>query len=145
MSLKELAAASGTTPTLIYQYVRGIVAVPPELLEKIAAVTRVHTDFFDPDKEARSSLALRADRPPIVGSELVEHTSKPLPRARIKAEMEHLTQLRDAYLYPKRNRAAYISTMEQMLGLARTIENRRQEAWILWQLGKTKIEQHDLD
>lgn len=145
LSLKELAAAAGTTPTLIYQYVRGIVAVPPDLLEKIAAVTDVHTDFFDPDKEGRSSLALHADKPSPTGTEIVEFANEPGTRARIKAEMDHLKQLRDAYLYPKRNRAAYISTMEQMLALARTIENRRQEGWILWQLGKTKIEQNLLD
>ncbi len=119
--------------------------LPPELLEKIAAVTRVHTDFFDPDKEARSTLALQSDQPPIIGSELAKPSAEPATRARIKAEMDHLKQLRDAYLYPKRNRAAYISTMEQMLALARTIDNRRQEAWILWQLGKTKIEQNLID
>ena len=68
-----------------------------------------------------------------------------LPRARIKSEMDHLNQLRDAYFYPKRNRAAYISTMEQMLALARTVDNSPQEAWILWLLGKTKIEQNLID
>ncbi len=145
LSLKELAASTGTTPTLIYQYVRGIISPPQELIEKIAAVTRVHTDFFDPDKEARSALALRADQPTPPGSSVSEQAAEPGTLARIKSEMEHLQQLREAYLYPKRNRPAYISTLEQMLGLARTIDNRRQEAWIHWQLGKIKIEDNAYD
>ena len=145
MSLKELAMLSGTTPTLIYQYVRGIISPPQELIEKIAAITRVHTDFFDPDKEARSTLALRADQPNPPGSPVSDYASEPGTLARIKSEMDHLSLLRDAYLYSKRNLSAYVSTMDQMLGLARAVDNKAQEGWILWQLGKVRIEEHQLD
>ena len=52
LTLKELAAQAGTTPALIYQYVRGITNVPPETLRAIAVATRVNLEFFDPDKGA---------------------------------------------------------------------------------------------
>lgn len=145
LSLKELGEFTNTPAATIYQYVRGIIAVPTETLEKIAAVTRVHTDFFDPDKEGRSALAQPPDQPSPEGFSLGNLASEPGTRARIEAEMEHLRQLQEAHNYPKRNRASYISTLEQMLSLARTLDNRRQEAWIQWQLGRTRVEENALD
>src|SRR5579871_1681328 len=77
LSLKELAEYVGASPSSIYQYVRGIISIPPNILEQIAAVTRVHTDFFDPDREARSTLALPADQPMPEGAQLTPLPSEP--------------------------------------------------------------------
>ncbi len=144
ITLKELSESAGTSPSLIYQYVRGITAVPEDLLEKIATVTRVHTDFFDPGKDARSSLALPADTAD-PGGEYESSASEPGTRARMRAELRHLHEMAEALNYPKRNRSAYISSLDQMLSLARTLEDRPQEAWILWKLGCAKLEDNDLD
>ncbi len=144
ITLKELSESAGTSPSLIYQYVRGITAVPDDLLEKIATVTRVHTDFFDPGKDARSSLALPADTTDPSG-EFESSASEPGTRARMRAELRHLHEMAEALNYPKRNRSAYISSLDQMLSLARTLEDRPQEAWILWKLGCAKLEDNDLE
>src|SRR5205814_5985709 len=84
LSLKELADAADVKTPVIYQYVRGIISIPPEALARIAEVTRVHPDFFDPESDARSTLALPADAPSGEGG------SAPLPepgmRARIQME-----------------------------------------------------------
>jgi tetratricopeptide (TPR) repeat protein len=116
-----------------------------ETLEKMAAVTRVHTDFFDPDKDARTTLALPSDLPSPEGDAAPAYGTEPGTRARIQAELRQLHQLASAFDYPKRNRPAYMGALEQMLALARTIENRQQEAWMLWQLGRVKIEENELD
>lgn len=144
ISLKELSESTGTSPSLIYQYVRGITAIPEALLEKIATVTRVHTDFFDPGKDARSALALPADTLD-PGGEFESSASEPGTRARMRAELRHLHEMAEALNYPKRNRSAYISSLDQMLSLARTLEDRPQEAWILWKLGSAKLEDNDLE
>src|SRR5476649_1626070 len=112
LSLKELAEYAGTSPSLIYQYVRGIIMIPNETLERIAALTRVHTDFFDPDKEGRTTLALQPDQPAPEGSLVTSAVSEPGTRARIQTELKNLDTLQEAYYYPKRNRSAYISTLE---------------------------------
>ncbi len=145
LTLKELSERAETTPALVYQYVRGITSVPPETLENIARVTRVHTDFFDPEKDARSSLALPTDAPVGEGQPLTRMTTEPATRARIQAELRHLHQLAEAQDFPKRNRPAYMATLEQMLSLARTLENRQQEAWVLWRLGCSYIEDNNLE
>src|SRR5437763_14450763 len=63
LSLKDLAEQAAVSPSAIYQYVRGITAVPESLLERIAAVTRVHLSFFDPEQDARQALALPLSAP----------------------------------------------------------------------------------
>jgi transcriptional regulator with XRE-family HTH domain len=141
-SLKELAELAGTSPSMIYQYVRGIISIPLDLLERIALVTRVHSDFFDPEKDARATFALPAEA--TEAERALSARPEPGTRSRIEAEMNYLRQLSEAYYYPKRNRSAYISSLEQMLSLARTLGNHVQEAWVLWQLGVTKIEMNDL-
>ena len=35
--------------------------------------------------------------------------------------------------------------LEQMRALARALENQKQEAWILWRLGRIRMENGDLD
>ncbi|HZO91215.1 MAG TPA: helix-turn-helix domain-containing protein [Chthonomonadaceae bacterium] len=142
LSLKEMAEQVGIPSSLIYQYVRGITSVPEEVLERIASVAHVHPDFFDPDKDARAALALpAAQEDERVGMGAIE----PGTRARIQAELRHLYALAEAYNEPKRSRSSYISTLNQMLALARALEDPRQEAWVLWQLGRAKLEDNQLD
>jgi tetratricopeptide (TPR) repeat protein len=145
LTLKEMAESIGIAPAFIYQYVRGITSVPPEVLERVAAVARVNTDFFDPEKDERSTLALPYDLQAPEGEEIVTAGAEIGTRARIQTELRHLYDLADAYNRPKRSRAKYMSTLEQMLGLARTLEDKRQEAWILWQLGRARLENNDLE
>src|SRR5579871_1989770 len=52
LTLKELAEQTGATPTAIYQYVRGVIVIPKEMLERVAEVTGVPAAFFDPEFEA---------------------------------------------------------------------------------------------
>ncbi len=145
LTLKEMSERIGISPSFIYQYVRGITSVPPEVLERVAAVARVHTDFFDPDKDARSTLALPTDLPAPEGEEASTPGLEAATRAKIQAELRHLYDLAEVYNQPKRSRAKYMSTLDQMLALARTLGDRRQEAWILRQLGRAKLENNDLD
>lgn|GEM_PF-6629033 len=139
LTLKDLAEATGVKPTLIYQYVRGITLIPNALLEKIAAVTRVHTDFFDPDADARTTFALPSDLPAPAGT-FAPRIPEPSTQDRLRAEYRHLYELTQAHNAPKRNRAAYIASLEQMLGLARAADNRQQEGWALATLGRAHIE-----
>ena len=48
LSLKELATFVNVSPSVIYQYVRGIIMIPADTLEKIAAVTRQPTEWVVP-------------------------------------------------------------------------------------------------
>lgn len=143
LTLKELAEATDIPQGAIYQYVRGITAIPQELLEKIASVTQVHSDFFDPDKDGRTALALPADVPSPEGTPEFHGGTEPGTRARIQAEFDHLHQLAEAHNHPKRNRAAYLSALEQMLALARTEDNRPKEAWVLWTIGRSRLESNE--
>jgi tetratricopeptide (TPR) repeat protein len=145
LNLKELAEQVDLSPSLIYQYVRGITSVPPEVLERIAAVVRVHPDFFDPEKDERAALALPSDLETPEDASGLPALGEPGTRARIQTELRHLYQLADAYNRPKRSRSHYLSTLEQMLGLVRALEDARQEAWILWQLGRAQLESNELD
>jgi tetratricopeptide (TPR) repeat protein len=145
LTLKEMSERVGISPSFIYQYVRGITSVPPEVLERVAAVARVHTDFFDPEKDARVALALPSDLPAPEGDESSTTGADAATRTRVQAELRHLYDLADAYNRPRRSRSKYLSTLEQMLALARTLADRRQEAWGLWQIGRVKLESNDLD
>jgi tetratricopeptide (TPR) repeat protein len=128
LTLKELAEKANTAPALIYQYVRGITNVPPETLQAIAAVTKVSLEFFDPDKDTRSAFALPSE------------TEPPPDRERVVSDLRHLQQLAEAYDDPKRNLSALLSTLHEMLGSARALGDRRQEAYILWRLGVHRCE-----
>lgn len=143
ITLKELAEQAGTSPSLIYQYVRGIIAVPEPTLVRIAEVTRVHPDYFDPDTDARTALALPAD----ASSDGSAATGVPEPgtRARIYSQLRQLHTLAEAQKFPRRDRTAYMSSLDQMLVLSRTVENKQQEAWALWMLGCARIEDNRLD
>ena len=140
ISLKRLAEMVDVNQGVIYQYVRGIVAIPVETMQRIVERTGVPIEFFDPEVAPIASGA---------GAEVAESVSRELETttstARIKLEMEHLKQLREAQLYPKRNRIGYLSSMEQMLALARATDNKKQEAWIMWQIGRMRLEENNID
>ncbi|HLV80005.1 MAG TPA: helix-turn-helix domain-containing protein [Chthonomonadaceae bacterium] len=140
LTLKELAEQAGSTPTLIYQYVRGVIVVPAPMLERIAEATGVPVAFFDPDMESGSLPAL-----PLSESVASAGAAEADMRTRIQAELRHLHSLATAQDFPKRDRAGYQSTLEQMLALARALEYQDQEAWILWRLGRIRMENGDLD
>ncbi len=145
LSLKELAQACETKPSMIYQYVRGITSIPPDLVERIAAVTRVHTDFFDPEKDGRSAFGLAADQPSPEGgiSVLNAPSGEPAARLRIGSELKQLLTLATAQNKPERDRAAYRSSLEQIFALAHATGNQRQEANALWKLATLKAEEND--
>jgi tetratricopeptide (TPR) repeat protein len=141
ISLKKLAELIDVHQTVIYQYVRGIVAIPADTMQKIVERTGVTLDFVIGDIEAGpggSSSETQQD----TGTREAE---TPATAARLKLEMEHLKKLREAQLYPKRNRAGYMSTMEQMLALARATDHKKQEAWILWQIGRMRLDENNID
>lgn len=142
ITLKELAEQVGLSASLIYQYVRGITSIPQDVLERIATVCRVNTNFFDPDKDARSTLALpaEADSEDEHGTSVLEAGGRP----RIQAELRHLHQILQVQTAPRKGRAAYFSTLDQMLSLARAISDRRQEAWVIWQMGRAHFDGSDL-
>lgn len=145
LSLKELAQACETKPSMIYQYVRGITSIPPNLIERIAAVTRVHNDFFDPEKDGRSAFGLPVDQPSSEGGSSVLNTpsAAPATRLRIDTELKQLLTLAASQNRPDRDRAAYRSSLEQILALARTTGNLKQEGNALWRLAALKAEEND--
>ncbi len=148
LSLKELAQACEVSPSMIYQYVRGITSIPPALVEKIAAATRVHTDFFDPERDARSMLAMNAESGSFEGGTSVyasssSGSSEQNSSARIQSELRQLTALAAAQNHPERDKAGYRSSLEQMLALARAGNNKKQEATLLWKLAALKSDQSD--
>jgi tetratricopeptide (TPR) repeat protein len=137
LTLKELAEKANTTPALIYQYVRGITNVPPDTLRGIAAATKVNIEFFDPDKDTRSAFALPAE---------TDGEAELTPsRERVLADMRHLQQLADAHEEPRRNVSALLSTLHEMLSLARVSGDRKHEAYILWRLGVVRNETQEFE
>ena len=145
LSLKELAQACETKPSMIYQYVRGITSIPPDLIDRIAAVTRVHSDFFDPEKDGRSAFGLPADHPSPEGGITVLNSpsAEPSTRLRLDAELKQLLVMAAAQNRPDRDRAAYRSSLEQIFALARATGNHKQEAAALWRLASLKAEEND--
>jgi len=146
LSLKELAQACETKPSMIYQYVRGITSIPPDLIERIAAVTRVHTDFFDPEKDGRSAFGLPADQPSPEGGISVLNAptgAEPATRQKIDSDLKHLMALAAAQNRPERDRAAYRSSLEQIFALSHATGNAKQEATALWGLAELKVEESD--
>ena len=145
-SLKELAQACETKPSMIYQYVRGITSIPPDLIERIAAVTRVHTDFFDPEKDGRSAFGLPADQPSPEGGISVLNIptgTEPATRQRIDTDLKQLLTLAMAQNRPERDRAAYRSSLEQIYALSHATGNAKQEGGALWRLAGLKLEEND--
>ena len=146
LSLKELAQACESKPSMIYQYVRGITSIPPDLIERIAAVTRVHTDFFDPEKDGRSAFGLPADQPSPEGGITVLNAptgAEPSARHRFDSDLKHLKALATAQNHPERNRTAYRSSLEQIFALSHATGNAKQEANALWGLAALKAEESD--
>ena len=145
LSLKELAQACETKPSMIYQYVRGITSIPPDLIERIAAVTRVHTDFFDPEKDGRSAFGLPADQPSPEGGISVLHSpsAEPTTRLRVAADLKQLMAIATVQSRPQRDRTAYRSSLEQIFALAHATGNAKQEAVVLWKLAALKVEEND--
>ena len=146
LSLKELAQACETKPSMIYQYVRGITSIPPDLIERIAAVTRVHTDFFDPEKDGRSAFGLPADQPsPESGASASNAPAgaEPAARQRIDTDLKHLLALAMAQNHPERDRAAYRSSLEQIFALSKATGNAFEEGGALWKLARLKLEEND--
>ncbi len=137
LTLKDLAERVGVQPTLIYQYVRGITNVPPDTLHAIAGATRVSLEFFDPDKDARSALALPVDQDGNI--ELIPD------KTRIANDMRHLEELAEAFDDPRRNINGLVSSLHEMLALARVTGDRKQEAYVLWRLGSVRNETSDYD
>ena len=97
-------------------------------------------NFFDPDADARTTFALPSDLPAPANAAIVSRIPEPATQDRLRVEYRHLYELAQAHNAPKRNRAAYIASLEQMLGLARAADNRHQEAWALATLGRAHIE-----
>jgi tetratricopeptide (TPR) repeat protein len=154
VTLKELAEATQTSTAMMYQYVRGNVGVPAETLNRIADVTRVTLSFFDPPEVALPVAVLHKEE------EKREEEPRPASHAaailapdvsvlatteRIRTELRHLTALYFAYDQPRRDRTACISTLNQMLVLARTMQKTDQEAWALWNLGRNCLEADEFD
>lgn len=133
LSLKDLAEKSGTTPALIYQYVRGITNIPLDTLHSIAEVTKVGVEFFDPEKETRPG-----------GGVVDSAAPKPAPSERISADMRFLYKIADAQDSGRDSRGL-IDTLNQLLSLARASQDRRQEAYVLWRMGRAKYECQDYE
>lgn len=137
LTLKELAEKADTTPALIYQYVRGITNVPLATLEAIARATGVSLEFFDPDKDTRSALALPQSNH--AGVSVVTRQQQ------ITSDMRHLQQLAEAYDAPGRNLPGLLSVFHEMLALARVSNDRNQEAYALWRIGAVHNETGDYE
>jgi tetratricopeptide (TPR) repeat protein len=137
LTLKELAERAQTTPALIYQYVRGITNVPLETLEAIAKVTGVSLEFFDPDKDMRSALALSHNNHDGGGAVTRQQ--------QITSDIRRLQQLAEAYDTPGRNMTGLLSVYHEMLALARVSNDPNQEAYALWRIGAAHNEMGDYE
>lgn len=128
LSLKDLAGHAGTSPALIYQYVRGITNIPMDVLHAIADVTKVGMEFFDPEKETMpgGGVSAPAAREPA-----------PAKQDRVASDMRFLYQVADAQENGRNSRALF-DTLNQLLALARTSDDRKQEAYILWRMGAAR-------
>ncbi|MDE2126644.1 MAG: helix-turn-helix transcriptional regulator [Armatimonadetes bacterium] len=142
LSLKDLANRLGVKPDTVYQYVRGITTTPVRTLEQIASITGLPASYFDPDVPVTE--VGTPDPAPAPGGGARSGPAIALPD-RIQLEMGHLQSLAQAQNFPKRDRAAYMSSLEQLLALARAIQNKDQEAWSLWMLGCAQMEDNNLE
>jgi tetratricopeptide (TPR) repeat protein len=152
VTLKELAEATQTSTAMMYQYVRGNVGVPAETLKRIADATRVTLSFFDttevphaPREEEEKKEEPRPVAPEPAPVAPAQDASALATTERIRTELRHLHALYVAYDQPKRDRSACISTLNQMVALARTTQNTNQEAWALWNLGRNCVASDEFD
>ncbi len=138
LTLKELAEKTGTSPSFIYQYVRGITGIPAPILEQVALITHVPIDFFDPDRDARSALALAGETNLLEAGSPTLESQEPDTWSRVRGEIRNLEVLAAAYDHVGRNPAAYFSTIEQRLALTRALQDRVREALLLEEMGQAK-------
>lgn len=127
MTLKALSEAIGINQPLVYQYVRGITNVPLEVLERVASATGVTLEFFDPDVDTRSALAIPAQAD--------KDAAALADPARLALDMRHLQELADAYDSSTRNLPALTHALHELLALCRVRGDRKREAWVEWRLG----------
>src|SRR6185369_9418597 len=66
-------------------------------------------------------------------------------KARITTDMRHLQELAEAYDDPRRNINGLVSSLHEMLALARVTGDRKQEAYVLWRLGAVRNETSDYE
>jgi hypothetical protein len=112
------------------------------LLERIAAVTKVHPSFFDPELDTRQMLALPMESG---GQEAVPAApTAAATRARVEAEYRQARAFSDAQRGPYANRASYLQSLERMLTLSRALDTRDQDAAILARLGSAQLEDGNL-
>ncbi|MGC8667950.1 MAG: helix-turn-helix domain-containing protein [Chthonomonadales bacterium] len=136
ISLKDLAIALGLRPVKMYQYVRGVTSVPPDVLDGICERTNVTLEFFDPDRDARSAFAAAAN------AELPLEVVGGADRA--SGQLRQLELLANAYDEPRRNPNALASVLHEMLGVAKVLSDRKAEAVVLARLGRVECETGNL-
>jgi tetratricopeptide (TPR) repeat protein len=125
MTLKELAEGINLPVSLMYQYVRGITNVPPEVIEAVASTTKLNIEFFDPELDPRSSFY-----------EATVHPDTLRMRADTFAlSNQYLDKLSAAYAEPQRNVRGYMDVLQQKLSDARTRNDRAAEGEHLLSLG----------
>lgn len=139
LSLKDLAEQAAVSPSVIYQYVRGITAVPDPLLERIASVTRVHLSFFDPEQDARQAFAL-----PVDASANREEIAAPYTdaeaRARFEQEYRRARAIVEAYRAPRSGPASYEAALQRLLALSRALDKGDEPVTLLAQIGRAQAE-----
>ena len=140
ISLKDLAEQASVSPSAIYQYVRRITAVPSAVLDRIAAITQIHPSFFDPDLNARATLALPAET-----SEQIHQAIGAAPGvpSRLDIEYRHEQALSDAQRGAYASRETLLAGLERLLALARAMENRGHHANALLKMGAFQLESGD--
>ncbi len=139
LSLKDLAEQAAVSPSAVYQYVRGITAVPEALLERIAAVTRVHLSFFDPDHDARQVFALPLDASD-AGGVGTEEARDAEPGAVYEAEYLKARAVVEAYWAPGSSRASYQAALQRLLVLSRVRDGGELPVTLLANIGRAQME-----
>lgn len=136
ISLKDLARSLGLKPVKMYQFVRGVSSVPPDILDAICERTNVTLEFFDPDRDARSAFAAAAN------AELPLEVIGGADRA--SGQLRQLELLANAYDEPRRNPQALAAVLHEMLGVAKVLSDRKAEAVVLARLGRVECETGNL-
>jgi predicted negative regulator of RcsB-dependent stress response len=130
MTLKELAKTTEVPVSLIYQYVRGITNVPPQVLSSIATITHMNVEFFDPDRDIHGSYIESPDK----NSDSSGQSRSNHPASAM------MDRLAEAYSQPMRNIHGYKSVLLEKLAASRTRNNRAAEAELLFTLGKFLVD-----
>ncbi len=137
LSLKDLAEQAAVPAATVYQYVRGITAIPEPLLERIATVTRVHRSFFDPDQDGRQALALPMDA---AVQEGVVASVDAEARVRLEIEYQKARAVVEAYRAPRAGRASYLSAIQRLLVLSRARDGGELPVKLLADIGRAQQE-----